>query len=286
MFNIDRVADALRYLWGPVLLGFVAVSLLVYVWRNWRVMVLLLGGIGSVWGAIIFAAGQLSTRYLTIAGHLWVVLIVGGAMLMRNELRKRLPERSRWQWLSWVPVGVLLAWMLVYGGGFVWTLTMDDAVKLDMPERDTYEYFRNQTGYALQESLKNVANYPVISEGADVPVVYGLVRNCHFLPTYISADTEIDIQCSPQYKDWPGRDWPKSPERYVDIEALVAQHGAIYLIKEEFSGSRAMVDPARLNARLQWVATYERPHNGIPVGLYIVLPGAPPISGARVAAPE
>ncbi len=281
--NLRRTGEVVFYLWGPLLAGLTLISLPVLGKKQWRETVFLLAGVVVLWGTVIFSAGRLTTRYLMPVGHLWVILIAAGVLALQSEMNQR---QGRWRTFAWTPLAVLLIWGIAFGGPF-YNKLVENPAELALPERDTYEYFQNQTGYAVRDVLQDVAQMPIISRDTDVPIVFGMVRTCSYLSNHISADVynRLRIVCSPEYTEWPGRDWPDNVMRYTYLNNLLAEHGPVYLMIEEFQEERdnrfLQIDPRILQGRLEWVATYHRPHNGVQVSLYIVHPQGQLMSNLR-----
>ncbi|MBI5928853.1 MAG: glycosyltransferase family 39 protein [Chloroflexi bacterium] len=281
--NIRRTGEVIFYLWGPLLAVLTLISLPILWRKHQREMVYLLAGIVLLWGTVIFSAGRLTTRYMMPVGHLWVILIAAGVLALQSEMIRR---EGRWRTFSWTPLAILLIWAITFGGPF-YNRLVENPAQLALPERDTYEYFQNQTGYAVRDVLQDVAQMPMISSNTDVPIIFGMVRTCSFLGSHISADVynSLRIVCSPEYTTWPGRDWPDNVMRYTYLNSLLAEHGPIYLMVEEFPDEKdnqfLKIDPRILQGRMEWVATYHRPHNGVQVSLYIVYPQGQLMSNLR-----
>jgi hypothetical protein len=269
--NFERLWQIVYRLWHPVMIWAAALTFPFLILKHPRKTLYLAYSVVVIWAIILFTSGQLSTRYTILPAHLLIVLVAASIYSAYETLLKPLSQRT-----IWLVVGFVGVWMAVFSSGFYMTL-VDRPEALAMPERDTYEYFENQTGYALRDVLLDVSKMPSVSEGSDIPIVYGMVRNCFFLWSHIPADTNVNIQCSKQYAEWPRRDWPDSQERYTDVESLADEYGAVYVIMEEFSPP--MIERWRLNANLKFVKSYPRPYNGVPVNLYIATPRDPMPSG-------
>lgn len=263
--NWWRFQEILYRLWGAILIVLAIVITPFLVKYYWRKFVYLLLAPLMIWGLVIFAAGQLTTRYMVATGHIVVILLAAGVINLQTILAKRYAKH----WLTALPLMAILIWGVTHSASFYSKLTTDPTT-LNMPERDKWEYFQNQTGYGVQTALFEVAEMPSVSEGETVPIVYGMVRNCQYLENHISAETSINIQCGPVYNVWPRRDFPNRAESYATIEALTHQYGQIYLLMEELDNP--ILDRWVVNAHLRLIKTYERPFDGIPVNLYIASP--------------
>jgi hypothetical protein len=270
--NFERVNDAITYLWGPALTVLVGIAIVGLLIRNTRSFLYLASGIFPLWWALTAVAGQLSTRYLTIVGHLWVVLIVGGLVSVENVLKSRFSTKYPSYRYAFISTAIILIWGIGFGGRF-WRTLINDPIHLELPDRDQHEYFRNQTGYALQDVVEDVSELPMISENSDYPVLVGLVRNCSFLPHYVPDSVHINIKCS-VYSYFHRDEWPPLDERMEHLNNMLDIYGPIYLIVEDFETGKEnpLIDLAMINGQLDYQRTYERPFDGVPVDLYIVHP--------------
>lgn len=264
--NWWRFQEIVWFLWGPILLGLAIIATPLLLKFHWRKYVYLVVAPLIIWGLVVFAAGQLTTRYLTAAGHMMVILLAAGTFTIRDILINRFNHR----WLNMVPILLIVVWIGT-DSAFFYHKLVTDPTELDMPKRDAWEYFSNQTGYGLQPALLDIAEMPSVSQGETTPLVYGMVRNCQYLESHIPADTEINIQCGTVHNVWPRRDFPNRAESYADIERMTRQYGEIYLLMEDL-GDPPIMDQWVVDAHLQFVKAYPRPADGIPVNLYIASP--------------
>lgn len=270
--NLERVEEAVNYLWGSVLTVLAVIAFVGLLLRNRSSLLYLLSGILPLWWTLLAIAGQLSTRYLTLVGHLWVVLIMGGLVSIESLLKAWTPFKSaKWR-SSFVTTAILMVWGIGFGGRF-WQTLIDEPTQLELPARDQHEYFRNQTGYALQNAVKDVSELPTISSNSDYPVLVGLVRNCSFLPHYIPDSTHINIKCS-VYSYFHRDEWPPIDKRMKHLNKMLETYGSVYMIIEVFDAEKdnPLIDLDMVNGELDYQRTYERPFDGIPVELYIVHP--------------
>jgi hypothetical protein len=67
---------------------------------------------------------------------------------------------------AFISTAIILIWGIGFGGRF-WRTLINDPIHLELPDRDQHEYFRNQTGYALQDVVEDVSELPMISENSD-----------------------------------------------------------------------------------------------------------------------
>ncbi len=267
--NWWRFQEIIWFLWGPILLGLAIIATPLLLKFHWRKYVYLVIAPLIIWGLVVFAAGQLTTRYLTAAGHMMVILLAAGTFTIRDILATRFNNR----WLNMVPVLLIVIWIGTDSVLFYDKL-VTDPTELEMPQRDTWEYFSNQTGYGLQPALLDIAKMPSVSRGETKPLVYGMVRNCQYLESHIPDDMAINIKCGTVHNVWPRRDFPNRAESYADIEMMTRQYDEIYLLMEDL-GEPPIIDKWKLDAHLDYVKTYARPYDGIPVNLYIASPRNP-----------
>jgi hypothetical protein len=263
--NWWRLQEILYFLWGPILIGLAIITTPFLVKQAWRKYIYLLLAPSLIWGLVMFAAGQLTTRYLTVTGHMIVILLAGGVFSLQTALYKQFGQR----WLSALPLIAVLIWGGTFSAVFFAKLT-SDPTRLDLPQRDQWEYFMNQAGYGFKDALLDIAEMPSVSEGESNPRVYGMVRNCQYLESHIPPETTINIQCGPVHNVWPRRDFPNRAESYADIEKLTRKYGQIYLLIEELD--EPIMNEWVVNAHFRYIKTYERPFDGVPVNLYIASP--------------
>ncbi len=258
--NLERIVQILERFFGPVLLIIIVVALLVMLWRRPNITLYLLSGGVPLAAILVVIAKQLSTRYLTLMGHLWIVLVVGGVVSLREILRRYGP-------LSWVPAGLLAVWVVGFGGSF-WLTLIDEPRDLNLPDRDRVEYFSNQTGYGLTDALHYVAELEPLSEKSEVPVVVGLVRNCSFMSLYIPADLPLKIECS-VISYHHADEIPPRAVQTAHLRSVVDTYGSIYVIIERDEPFNPQVDFDRVNGVLEGpIKVFERPFDGVPVELY------------------
>lgn len=268
--NMTHVEEAFRYLWGPLLTALSFVGIIVLVWKRWREAVLLVGCILAVWLPLIFVAQRPNSRYLSVVGHLWVILAVGGMFILKDEL-SHLLKPTPLKFVQWTPVVLLGVWVVTFGAPFSYQ-NIYEPTALKLPERETHGYFRNFTGFALRDALELVETLPPISEGTDQRVIVGIIRSCPFLHYHMAEDAPIKIICPPERE-----------VRHEVLNAALEQYGAVYMFNEQLPPPRTdlVLHRERLAGRAEWVATYHRPHGGIIVDVYIVYPGQIPVSGVR-----
>lgn len=260
--NLERVKEVFQYLWSPLLVGLTLGGLLVLFWRYWRKTLFLLGGILPLWLFVTLVAGQLNSRYLSVVGHLCAVVIAGGVFTLHDEMDKLISNKS-FKTVAWLPVGLLLVWVVGFGLPFANT-AFDDPIALEIPRRDRREYFANYTGYALPDALNYVIESDPISSGVDIPFAAAIVRVCEFLPYHLPPEKHdlIMIECLPTDSDFP-------EERYKVLQVQLEQFKALYLIVENYMiAEEPALDPTKVDGEFQHLATYKRPHNGVAVEVY------------------
>lgn len=264
VINLERIGQALWYLWGPLLIGLALIAVGVLCWRRWRWGLFFIGSILPLWIFVFAVAGQLNSRYLTVVAHIVVAMIAGGLIITGEALQ----ERFRWRGVVWVPIVGLGIWGLVFALPFALT-NITRPTHLALPERDQREYFANYTGYALPNALSFLAASPSISEGIEVPVVVTFVRVCEFLPYHmpIALHDDLKLICRPSTEEG------SYSNRYQLLEDALDQYGAVYLMTEDVdeddtSDGAVLFDPTLVDAPTQFLARYERPFDGVPVLIY------------------
>ncbi|NDJ84715.1 MAG: hypothetical protein GYB66_02410 [Chloroflexi bacterium] len=266
--NTERIVYGMWYLWGPLLILLLVAGIVVLSRRRFRPTWYLLAAAIPYWIALVVVAGQLSTRYLTLVGHLWVIMIAAGVVELSRAAAEWAADRSAWsQRVAYLPVAVLVVWVGAFSIPF-WLTLLDEPVELSLPPRDEHEYFRNQTGYGLRDAMHDVARLPPISAGIDIPVVVGQVRNCSFLGHHIPAEPPVKVEC--RYFTYKHRhEWPPLEVRMTHLNEMLGRYGAVYVIAEDLEG-QAVIDPAMVAGDFELIKTYERPFDGFPVELYVV----------------
>lgn len=268
--NVERVLAIFRYLWGPLLIGLMAVSIGILGRRYPYRLGYLLSGIVPLWIIMILVAKELTTRYLTVTGQLWVVLMVGGWGVLGDELAQRLNKHgSGWgQALRWLPLGVILVWVLSFALPF-WSTLVDDPLQLEIPTRDQHEYFRNQTGYGIRDLMLDVSKMENISQNSDVPVLVGEVRNCSLMLFHIPDNTPLKLECS-VYSTRHSDEWPELEKRMSHFNTALETYGAVYMMVERFAEWPKLIDEEALQGEMTLLGVYERPFEGIAIELYRV----------------
>lgn len=271
LYNLGRVVVILHYLWGAVLVALMAISIGILARRRPYTLLFLLSGILPLWFALVVIAKEFTTRYLTLTGQLWVVLIVGGLWLLKDELAGWLQKQAPGlRVLAWLPFALVIIWMAAFGARFWWTL-IDQPLDLRLPDRDAHEYFGNQTGYALRDLMLDVAQMDNISRNSDVPVLVGETRNCSLNVYNIPGDTPLKLECT-VYSVRHSDEWPTKEQRMNHINASLAKYGDVYMMIERFDTWEDLINESMINGDLEFLRRYERPFDGVPVELYIVHP--------------
>jgi 4-amino-4-deoxy-L-arabinose transferase-like glycosyltransferase len=267
--NWWRFEQILYYMWGPILILLGLISAW-FMYHRYPRQALFLGIAPLIiWGLVIFSAGQLTTRYTILPGHLAIIVLSAGIWSLQEVLRQHL----RQTWLAQAPLLAVVIWGISFSTPFYANLVQEPQ-SLDIPERDEWEYFSNQTGYGLRDALLDIAEMPAISEGSDLPIVFGMVRNCSFLPSHIPAETPIQILCTEEGDDWARTDYPDRHLSIRKIEQLARRYDRYYLILEELEHN-SLLSKWEVDVQFQYITTYERPFDGVDVNLYIVWPRQP-----------
>lgn len=269
--NLERVKEVFQYLWSPLLVGLTLVGLAILTWRDWRKTLFLLSGILPLWIFVIFVAGQLNSRYLSVVGHLCAVVIAAGIFAISDEIAKPFPQ-SPLKNIAWIPVGLLALWVIGFGLPFART-AFDDPIALEIPRRDHREYFANYTGYALPDALNFILTSEPITSGHDVPFAAAIVRVCEFLPYHMPPEKHdgIALECLPTDSEFP-------QERYDILNAELETYGALYLITEDYQiADEPAFDPTKIDGDLQHLKTFHRPHDGVTVDVYRLSSNSDPI---------
>lgn len=253
--NLTQMREIFTYLWGYLLTGVGVVATVYLLVRHPYRALFLLFAILALSAMVAVVAARPNSRYYSVVGPLYVVLIVGGLMTIGQDLK------SRFALARWLPGGLILLWIGTFGLPFAVQM-IDDPTQLELPERETTGYFRNRTGYGLEDALIDVTSRPPISDNADMPVFFANVRRpCEYFDYSLPSGTEYIAFC---YDPW------EHENRTQVLNRGVATYGTIYVLLEH--EERLYFDQQATRARLQWLATYERPHDGIGVSLFIAHP--------------
>ena len=252
---------------GLSILTLLAIPILI--WKRRNTAFYLLGGIGVLWIPLFVMAARPNSRYLTIVGHLWIILVAGAVYVMW-QLIKEIPNSGKRLTFS-ASLVFLLIWSFGFGANFSQTLISASA-EVGLPDAELNGYYRNFTGFALRDSLNYVANQPPISENTDEVVLVALARACDFLPYHIEDPTTLNlhIECLGRYT------------KYEDINRVFEKYGEVYAIWEQVDPPTRIADPRWIQGRMVWLKTYERPHDGIAVEVYRIIPqDESPIGGEQ-----
>ncbi|MCI0709031.1 MAG: glycosyltransferase family 39 protein [Chloroflexi bacterium] len=264
--NWQHFREMFAYLWGPGLTILTVLALPMIFWKRPRAGLYLLGGIMLLWLPVFITAARPNSRYLTLVGHLWMVIVAGGINLLWLEAR-RLKSPALRDGIIVASI-LLMVWGLGFGVSFAQTL-MDKPTALDLPEAELNGYYRNFTGFALRDAMTFVNEQPPISDHTDKIVVLALTRACDFLPYHIPEDYNLQFECLGRFT------------KSVDVARVLEEYGQVYAIWEQVDPPTRIADPRWIQGRMEWLATFERPHDGIEIEVYRVYPGQPPIGGVR-----
>lgn len=271
--NVQHMWEVFRDLWGGGLgiLSLLAIPLLL--WKQRKTGLYLLGGIGILWIPLFIMAARPNSRYLTIVGHLWIVLVAGGVYVAWQLIKQIDVPRQRLA-LS-APIVFLLIWAFGFGANFSRTLITAPA-EVSLPEAELNGYYRNFTGFALRDGLNYVASQQPISDNTDEIVMVGMTRACNFLPYHIAdpATLNLHIECL------------ERETKFMDLSRIFAEYGEVYAVWEQLEQPTRIIDPRWVQGRMIWLKTYERPHDGITVEVYRIIPDSEPRVGGIQYPPE
>lgn len=261
--NLERAGQVLYYYWSILLAGLAGLAIIVLWTQRWRILTLLMASILPLWVFLIAVAKELSTRYVTIVAHLIAVTIAGGILLFWQSNFNR--------WIRYVPSGVLAIWGLIFALPTS-LMIISQPERITLPERDTIEYFQNNTsGYEVEEALTFVAENGDAPRLADDPVVMAALRICDLDPNYLMSEPirdDIEVQCQPRY---PGDSITDVfHKRYDWINATAADYDVSYLVIErhESQADPIVLEPDRVIGYVGRIARFERPHDGTPIEVY------------------
>ena len=204
------------------------------------------------WLMLMVVNARPNSRYFTLVGQLWVVLVAGGAITMLND---GLRQKSSVRYAGFVPLGLLVLWVGLYA--LPYSVNMINHVEdVPLPDSEIAGYFRNFSGYGFREALDAAEDLPPISENAaGKPVVYLAVRLCEYIPYHMQADAQLELICTPNLDTFED-----------DLNANLELYGAFYIVREDFQ--RFELDRSLLNSQLVKIDDFQRPYDGSTVELY------------------
>lgn len=252
--NMAHLGEMFGTLWGAILIVLTVVAVLVLLRRRPQVAVYLLAGIAVYWVILAVLTARPNSRYYSLVGHLWVVLVAAGIWtLYREGMVKGGVQRV----FGVAAMALLVTWVALYGLPFALT-AQHDPTDLPLPTAEENGYFANFTGYALTDAIYDVEARPAISHAHDQPLAYMAVRRCDYVPYHIPADTQIALLCNVDVDDLLTQ----------DILAAAQTFGSLYLIREDLE--HFTIDMALLRPGLTLLSTYQRPYDGVVVEVYRV----------------
>lgn len=265
--NIERVWQILYYHWSLLLIGLSLVALGGLWSRSWRYATFFLLLTLPMTLFIIGIAKELSTRYLTIIGHLCAVGIAGGIMTIFKDW-----QPPRFTVLRSVPLALVGVWVFAFAVPFAYHAIVSPA-ELALPDRDRVEYFRNYTGWAVPEAFAIVVEDGAPPQNYDQPVVMAAMRICdhhpyYFLPTDLRG--QVTVTCQPRIE---GEGVTLRFERRYDwINAEAEAYGLIYVVAEQIPNKEGpvLIDPDYINGDVRLMGRFDRPFDGIPIDVYEV----------------
>lgn len=264
--NLEHSIEVFRYLFGVGLTGLLVVAGIILAWRAPRKLFYFVVPVLLLWLAVSVTAARPNSRYFTLVGQIFAVLIAGGIVTVQGEIQ-RVVKTVPGKLLAYLPLLTLAVWLGNFGIPFTRDM-LNDSTQLELPEYELQGYYRNRTGFALTPAMNRLIGSPPISEGADEPVIYGLIRTCEFIDYYV-PDKPYRIYCHEPTIDFGNE----------EFNALLQRYHRMYVIQED--APLLDVDKRSFQGRMQWLATYERPHNGVKVRLYIASAAGLPSGGYR-----
>lgn len=140
----------------------------------------------SVWGFIVLASAQPSTRYLVLGiPPLLIIAAVGLA-----DLWRMVQSSPTMIYRIAMPIAVAAALITVVLGIRFLSNSWDDPTRLTLADRDIWEYFENTaTGYGLREASADLPDLAPLQVGNSTIRVAGFVGACHTLRLYLPADS-------------------------------------------------------------------------------------------------
>lgn len=221
-------------------------------WKYPRRAAYLLSSIVLFWGILMLVNARPNSRYFTLVGQLWVVMVAGGVMTMLRDGQR---ARVVWgRWLGVLPLGLVVLWVGLYA--FPYTLQLAaDVETVPLPHAEEGGYFANFTGYGFIEALQEAERQPIINSQRDEVVLYLALRLCAYMPYHTRPTQHLYFLCDQSVEDFE-----------ADINRYLEDYEAFYIMREDFEPFA--LNPAALNGELSLIARYQRPYHGSFVELY------------------
>lgn len=255
--NVETYAEA-----GVNLFGWPLVILLVGLgswqfYRSPKATLYLLVFSAVIWAFIIVTAARPSARYLVMSVP--ALLIVGAAGL-DGLWQVAMTHQQR---MAQVLLGIVTVLMILWAaGGLRFAMTAwDDPARLALAEREVWEYYENTAaGYGLREAAADLPHLMPLQ--GDKIQVAGFVGACHSLRLYLPKNA-VEMECP--YFRWSA---DLAAETLAHWQARVEADGAWYFLADDEQPMALFELP------LEWALLehYERPHDGVGIGLYRVSP--------------
>lgn len=256
--NIETYAEAAEAMftrpWLLVLigLGFYQIS------RQPRAGWYLLAFAALVWLPITITAARPSTRYLVAGVPGLLLLLTAGFDGILQKIEHSTGQERRLAQGAFAISGILLLFGAWQSLTFIYN-TWQDPTRLQLAERDIWEYYQNTAaGYPLREAAADVEKLPTIENhpsGNTIPLA-AFVGACHTMRLYFSNDTDVGLYCP--YYGWSP---DTADETLQSWEDRVQADGVWYFLAD----IEQPMDVFGLNLVYEEIATYERPHHGVPV---------------------
>lgn len=223
--------------------------------------------IALAWSMSIFLGAELSTRYMMAGTLPSFVLVAGAIQALLNRLQKQDKQQLPYKAAAFALLGL---WAVLFAAPFI-NKAWHEPEALDLPARDRWEYFTNfSSGYALVDAAEDFYKLES-SEPSGRVNVYGMVGSCHQIRLYV-VDAYPD-ESGPIWLTCPNFGWfgENLEEVALDIQNRMAVESAVYLLIEP---EIPFFDAEDLRPYWNWqeIERYPRPHDGMAVVLYRLLP--------------
>lgn len=248
-FNIETyfLATA-RLTWAFFVLPFAA--FLVGMRIAWRETLYLSAIHSAITGFIVLASAFPSTRYMTLAFPLLIILVA--------VVGYRLQRRIKWspKYFSNVAIALVSLWLILSPALSILPRLWNDPTQVLLGDQDAWEYFSHtSSGYGLRASAAYLVREAAMTE-APVAVISTL-GNCHSIRFYFPAGSDIRLYC-------PLFGFYDNPALSTQTEFLATVPDEVYLLTEHQDD----LTPILLPENAQSIAVYPRPFEGEAVSLY------------------
>ncbi len=260
-YNLETYIESTYTMFTTPLLGLLVVLGIWQFTRTPRAVLYLLAFGLLVWVPITITAARPSTRYL-VAGVPGFLLILSAGfnalILLANRARGTTKQIVRFA-VGMAALVVLLG--LLEGAEFV-QHAWNEPQNLALAERDIWEYYQQSAaGYPLAQAADDITQLepmPGHASGNSIPMA-GFVGACHAMRLYFPASADVGLHC-PYYEWSPDED----DATLAAWEDRVRNDGTWYFLTDT---EEQPMNVYTLNLDVEVIATYQRPHDGIPVQL-------------------